>query len=202
MVSKRANNQISSGKTDLPLQSKPHKKKMLRQLYDRYWPDICKYVNTTFGSGPPDPEDIAQTVFTKFASLEDPSSVLNPRAFLYRSAHNEVVSYHRKSVTRRRYMMDQKNGPEENSRDDIHPERILITRERLALLERVMWDMPVKRRKMLIMNRFDGLTYAEISRRTGLSQSAVKKHIMMAMRDFNMMIQKSEIVSDAPEIGK
>jgi len=165
----------------------------LRHLHDRFWGDICKYVNRTFGSGPPDPEDVAQDVFTNFAALDNPAEIKNPRAFLYRSAHNIVISYHRKFATRRRYILEQKNCDLTTERDDIHPERLLITRERLSLLERVMWDMPVKRRRMLILNRFEGFTYAEISRQTGLSQTAVRKHVMRALADFHESLRKAEI---------
>lgn len=185
-----------------PKLSKSAKRENLSQLYNRFWGEICKYVNSTFGSGPPDPEDIAQTVFTNFAALDNPGQIENPRAFLYRSAHNMVISHHRKAATRRRYMMEQKNTNPGRERDDIHPERIMITRERLALLERVMWDMPVKRRRMLVLNRFDGLTYAEISRQSGLSQSAVKKHVMKALTDFHKALRKIEITTERSELNK
>jgi len=174
----------------------------LNHLYILYWSDICKYVNSTFGNGPPDPEDVAQEVFTSFAALEEPDKIDNPRAFLYRSAHNLVISYHRKFATRRRYMMEQKKINPTQDRDDIHPERIIMTRERLSLLERVMWDMPVKRRQMLILNRFDGLTYAEISRQSGLSQSAVKKHVVKALADFHKALKKIELKTEKSELRK
>ncbi|PCI34245.1 MAG: hypothetical protein COB54_00150 [Alphaproteobacteria bacterium] len=185
-------------------QSNPNSEKChnLSLLYHRFWGDICKYVNSTFGSGPPDPEDVAQAVFTNFAALDNPGEIENPRAFLYRSAHNMVISHHRKAATRRRYMMEQKNTNPSRERDDIHPERIIITRERLALLERVMWDMPVKRRRMLVLNKFDGLTYAEISRQSGLSQSAVKKHVMKALTDFHKALKKIEIKTERSELNK
>tara|TARA_R110002073_G_scaffold211794_7_gene372168 strand:- start:28306 stop:28905 length:600 start_codon:yes stop_codon:yes gene_type:complete len=176
------------------------KRDKLNQLYNLYWNDICKYVNSTFGKGPPDPEDIAQEVFINFSLIDDPDKIENPRAFLYRSAHNMVISHHRKYATRRRYMMDQKKHNPTQQQDEIHPERIMITRERIALLERVMWDMPVKRRHMLILNRFDGLTYAEISRQSGLSQSAVKKHVMKALADFNKALKKIEFMAEKSDL--
>lgn len=58
------------------------RKSELGQLYHRYWGDICRYINSTFGSGPPDPEDVAQSVFVNFFSLDNPEAIENPRAFL------------------------------------------------------------------------------------------------------------------------
>ncbi len=182
--------------------TKSGKYESLSKLYSRFWDDICKYVNSTFGSGPPDPEDIAQAVFTNYAALDNSAEIENPRAFLYRSAHNMVVSHHRKAATRRRHMVEQRNNNPDREHDDIHPERILITRERLALLERVMWDMPVKRRRMLVLNRFDGLTYAEISRQSGLSQSAVRKHVMKALTDFNKALKRAGLKTEKSELNR
>ncbi|NOZ38249.1 MAG: sigma-70 family RNA polymerase sigma factor [Gammaproteobacteria bacterium] len=196
--------EIEAPTYERPVQNstKSGKYESLSNLYSRFWEDICKYVNSTFGSGPPDPEDIAQAVFTNYAALDNTAEIENPRAFLYRSAHNMVVSHHRKAATRRRYMVEQKNNNPIRERDDIHPERILITRERLALLERVMWEMPAKRRRMLVLNRFDGLTYAEISRQSGLSQSAVKKHVMKALADFNKALKRTGLKTEKSELNR
>lgn len=195
---------IKASPYERPIQNstKSGKYESLSKLYSRFWDDICKYVNSTFGSGPPDPEDIAQAVFTNYAALDNSAEIKNPRAFLYRSAHNMVVSHHRKAATRRRYMVEQKNNNPILERDDIHPERILITRERLALLERAMWEMPAKRRRMLVLNRFDGLTYAEISRQSGLSQSAVKKHVMRALTDFNSALKRAGLQTEKSELNR
>jgi len=65
-----------------------------------------------------------------------------------------------------------------------------------------MWDMPVKRRRMLVLNRFDGLTYAEISRQSGLSQSAVKKHVMKALTDFNKALKRAGLKTEKSELNR
>ena len=152
-------------------------------IYRRYWTELTRYVSKTFGAGPPDPEDVAQAAFTKFASLENQKEIRNPRAFLYRTAHNFVISHHRKQGTRFRYMESEKLDNTKKMGDQITPERVLIAKERMKILERALWKMPRKRRRFLLMNRFDGLSYAEISRQAGLSQSVVRKHVEKALAD-------------------
>ncbi|KKK85213.1 hypothetical protein LCGC14_2775540, partial [marine sediment metagenome] len=67
----------------------------IEDLYTSYWSELCKFLHSRYGSGPPEPEDIAQTAFVKFASLENNDRVENPRAFIYRTASNLIVDYHR-----------------------------------------------------------------------------------------------------------
>ncbi|MBL4837464.1 MAG: sigma-70 family RNA polymerase sigma factor [Kordiimonadaceae bacterium] len=172
------------------LGQKRDSRQRLAHLYERYQTDICKYVGRTFGDGPPDPEDVAQQVFVKFVELDEKTDIKNPRAYLYRIAHNLIANLHRKASTRRRYIADQKNTGQALESDTIHPERILIARERLALLEQVMWAMPVKRRRMIILNWFQDLTYAEISRQTGVSKSVVRKHVLNGLEDFQKALRK------------
>ena len=52
----------------------------LEDMYRRYWYEICHYLRAKYGDGPPDPEDIAQVTFTKFATYQTPEHIRNPRA--------------------------------------------------------------------------------------------------------------------------
>lgn len=162
---------------------------LLGDVYRRYWLEVCRYVGRTFGAGPPDPEDVAQTAFTRFAALEDPGRVENPKAFLFATARNIVVDHHRREATRNGYAREQVAAAREDAIDAVDPERVLLAKERLALLEEVLWRMPRKRRRMLIMSRFDGLSYAEISRRTGVSLSVVRRHVERGIADFQKALR-------------
>ncbi len=70
----------------------------LKQLYERYWSDLCRHIRATFGAGPPDPQDVAQSAFARFLSIDDRQAVENPRAFLYTTARNialDVTRHHK-----------------------------------------------------------------------------------------------------------
>ena len=56
-----------------------------------------------------------------------------------------------------------------------------VGRQFLGLISSALWSMPHKRRRLLLMNRVDGLSYAEIARREGLSATVVKKHVAKAL---------------------
>ena len=140
------------------------------ELYRRHWKEICVYLRRRFGAGPPEPEDIAQAAFLRLSGRGETEDLANPRAFLYRVAHNLAIEEHRREVARRRAEADDETDAET---DDFDPERVSIGRERRRLLETAFATLDPRTRQILIMSRQDGLSSAEIARRLGLSPTPV-----------------------------
>lgn len=154
----------------------------LADIYKGYWRDLCRYVKKTFGAGPPDPEDVVQMAFTKFAALENPHTIRNPRAFLLTTARNIIFDHH-KTVRSRNHHLRQiaEDGQVIGAATDtLTPERVMLAKEEVSHLRQALEDMPEKRRELLLLQRVHGLTYVELSKRTGLSQTTVKYHVAMA----------------------
>jgi RNA polymerase sigma factor (sigma-70 family) len=157
-------------------------------LYARHWTELCHYIRRQFGVGPPDPEDVAQETFLKFAALENRHTIDNPRAYLYRTAHNVLID------ERRRLALRKGGGDIEalGISDDRTPERVLVGEQRLDVLKRTLLAMPEARRRSFLLNRLHGLSAAAIARMTGYSESAVKKHIGLALSDLETALTASE----------
>lgn len=147
--------------------------------YRRYWLSIHRYIARRFGGGPPDPDDAVQAAFERFARIEDKSAILDPGAFLRRSAHNFVLDYHRSEKVRTRHA--DLEAELESGTDDLDPERVLSARERFVILERVITTMDEKRRDVLVMSRIHGLSSAEIARRLHCSPTLVKMRLAEAI---------------------
>lgn len=157
-------------------------------LYARHWGELCHYIRKHFGPGPPDPEDVAQDAFMKFAAVNDREAIENPRAYLFRTAHNVLVDEHRR-LALRRVPADTEAAPVS---DDRTPERVLAGRERLEILTRTLRAMPATRRRSFLLNRLQGLSCAAIARMTGYSESAIKKHIDLALKDLEASLDDAE----------
>ena len=168
---------------------------VLDDLYRRHWAELCRYVAKTFGKGPPEPEDVAQQVFVTFASLKDRAGIENPRAYLYRTAHNVVINERRKAAGHTLAVADLSPAIEEKS-DDFTPERVLMAEERLAVLSAAIRALPEERRRSFLFNRLHGLSCAQIARRTGYSDSAVKKHVAQAMDALEAAVTAAEQARD------
>jgi RNA polymerase sigma factor (sigma-70 family) len=158
-------------------------------LYARHWGELCHYLKKQFGAGPPDPEDIAQQAFIKFAAVDDRDAIDNPRAYLFRTAHNVFVDEHRRLAIRRASSSDTRAQPVS---DDRTPERVLVGQERLEILARSLRAMPPARRRSFLLNRLQGLSCAAIARMTGYSESAVKKHIGLVLSELEAAVTAAE----------
>jgi DNA-directed RNA polymerase specialized sigma24 family protein len=73
----------------------------------------------------------------------------------------------------------QNNG--DRASDDLSPEFVLQEQELFRVVEETIRRMPMRRREFLLLHRAEGLSYAEIARRTGVSATAVKKHVALAV---------------------
>ncbi len=145
-------------------------------LYRRHWKELCAYVRRRFGPGPPEPEDIAQAAFLRLSNRGETDDLSNPRAFLYRVAHNLAIEEHRREIAR--FRAEEDSG---DDTDDCDPERVSIGRERRRLLEAAFASLEPRTRQILIMSRQDEMSSAEIARRLGLSPTHVKRLIGEAL---------------------
>jgi RNA polymerase sigma-70 factor (ECF subfamily) len=148
-------------------------------LYRRYREEILRFLRRTFGSGPPDPEDVVQIVFEKYAATAHDAPVHNTRAFLFRSARNFVIDERRRQSVRSEYAVATQATADRS--DDLDAERVLEAQQRWAVIESAIGQLDTRSREMLLMNRLHGLSCAEIARRKGCSATLVKSIIARAL---------------------
>ncbi len=169
----------------------------LSDLYAENWTAICRYLERKFGAGPPEPEDMTQAAFAAYAALEKPEDVQNPRAFLFRTAHNIALKHIRYDAVRQRHATTLVDTSEFNAdRDDLTPERVIEAKEHYTIVESVLEKMAPKRRRMLVLSHLHDLSYAEISRRTGVSQTQVKRLVSQGL------VELRDALTEAQEKGQ
>jgi RNA polymerase sigma-70 factor (ECF subfamily) len=160
----------------------------VRDVYLLHREELCRNIVRKFGFGFSEAEDIVQSAFVRFAAMESPESVENPRAFLYTASQNIAIDLKRHNQVAHKYTQ-YVAGNDAEITDSPGPERLEEGRQRLGIISRALWGMPKKRRQLLMMSRFDGLSYAEIGRRVGLSESVVRKHVSNALADCHRALE-------------
>lgn len=188
----------ASGKTDCEAGSEPVEAAdakasswTLESLYRAFFDDVRHYVAKRFGAGPPAPEDVAQQAFVRLAAGGHIDTIRNPRAFLMQAARNLVIDEYRRASVRQSAAEDGGRDFQEQS-DDIDPERVLSAKERLAVVRNTIERMPAARRRSFLMHRVSGLSFAEIARQTGYSESGVKKHVTIAFEEVERAVAAAE----------
>ena len=157
------------------------KEEIVQKLYLTYKKELCGFIVGKYSLDYSQAEDIIQTVFVRFTEFEPVDEIENPRAFLYKMCSNIAIDRLRHEKVKNKYF--DTNSLYEEPYTEIGPEEEIESRQRLGLITKAMWAMPSKRRELLAMKGFDGLSYAEIARRVGLSETVVRKHISKALAD-------------------
>ena len=141
---------------------------------------IERYLATRVAN-PDDARELAQEAFMRLLRLEDAEFIEQPEAYLYRIAVN-LAYEHR--LRQRASPIDRYAVVEEDDLALATPkttEELAMLRERIERLETALGTLAPKAQAALIYQRRDGMTYAEIAQRLGVSTSMVKKYLHAAL---------------------
>lgn len=123
--------------------------------------------------------DLVQDLFLRFwrrplIEVEELSS------YLMRCAGNLAIDHLRSENARGR--VNEAFAPQDEELAPDVPQAALEASNDLRHIEAALRGLPEKTRRIFLLNRIHGRTYADIGRVMGLSQSAVEKHMMRALQ--------------------
>ena len=154
---------------------------LVERLYRDHWKSLCGRLRKVFGSGPPEPEDLAQTAFTKLIEYTDPSTLEDPASFLFRIAINSGRDRLR-HIVRARDLIEEQLAPQRlEPVDRITPSNVYETRERLAVIERAIASLTPKQREVLTRSRLKGETFEQIRDACGWSKADISRTLQAAL---------------------
>jgi len=156
----------------------------LGRTYAELNSEIANYLVRKLSLSPQSAEDVVQAAFERALRMgcDKLAEIKNARAFLYRAAYNAGVDYCRHEQVGKRHVDDDCVDAQKHI-DSIGPFRNVSVSQELGVLVSALEKMPKKRQELIIMNRVQGLSYAEISRRVNLSETVVRKHVNRALTD-------------------
>ena len=161
---------------------------MLQGLYVSYKEELIRYAITRAGLPKNEAEDVVQSAFLRL-SKSGVDSIDNHRAYLYKTTFNLAVDLRRRANVRGEHASES-DIDESAYLDELDPETVAGDQESLRIILQSLRIMPARRRQLLILHRFDGLSYAEIARRVDLSETVVRKHISKALADCQKMLKR------------
>lgn len=130
-----------------------------------------------------DAEDVAQDLWVKLvAGGQGP--IADPLAYLYRMANNLMIDRHR-ATSRRRDREDswvEGRGGRGEASDEPSAERGMLSRQRLADIDRRLDALGPRTAAIFRRFRLDGASHAQIAAEQGISVSAIEKQLRKAYR--------------------
>jgi len=146
--------------------------------------DLRTYVGSKLGSsGAVDVDDIVQEAFLRISTHESATPIDNPRGFLFRIARNLTFDFLRRRSVRHNYAAAQsaERNSDRSRFESRSAEKIVSARQDLDVILSAIDDLPPKCREVFLLQRNEGLPYAEIAARLGISESMVQKHMSKAL---------------------
>jgi RNA polymerase sigma-70 factor (ECF subfamily) len=159
-------------------------------LYQRYEPQLLRYILHLSVSDPEEARDILQESFIKiWRNLNEFDSDLKFSSWVYRIVHNETISFMRKKTSfgkNNRHDIDQlvEFLPQEADPEIDLEEKEVLTRD---ILER----LPMKYREVLILKYYEMKSYEEISDILRIPEGTVAVRLNRARKIFREMIENN-----------
>jgi RNA polymerase sigma factor (sigma-70 family) len=151
----------------------------LKIAFNAHGPELNRYLRRRLGDAHT-ASDLVQDTFVRVIERPD-TRVQDLRAYLYTIARNLMLN-HRKQEARRRTDCVPHEWLGEIAADTPSPEDAVDSRLQLERLQHMIGQLPLRTQQIFVLNRIDGLTHAEVARTLRISESAVQKHLAMAIQ--------------------
>lgn len=137
-----------------------------------------------------DAEELVQDLFLRLLRRADLFALENIDGYVFEAAANLVRDRARRHQARGggRHI---DIADVEPSADEPSPEQVVDGRRRLDAMLTALDGLPPRARTIVILRRFENLTYGQIADRLGISVSAVEKHMVRSMTALRTALSKT-----------
>lgn len=156
--------------------------RLLSRLYRDHYRALCLRLRQLYGSGPPEPEDVAQSAFQKLSEIGDLTRIEHPRAFLFRTAINLGLNAISRQSVARRFAERELAGANMPVVEENTPEDVYYMRQRMKRTQTAFAVLTQKQKEIVVRSRLKGETYAEIQKATGWSQADISRQMKLALQ--------------------
>lgn len=124
-----------------------------------------------------DAADLTQDTFCRVLTTPRPEALAEPRAYLLTLARRLTIDLWRTRDVEARYLEALAREAEPLA---VSPETLLMLKQAVAHIDRLLDGLPVAVKHAFLLNRLDGMTHPEVAATLKLSLATVERHIKRA----------------------
>ncbi|GAU82082.1 RNA polymerase sigma factor [Bosea sp. BIWAKO-01] len=124
--------------------------------------------------------DAVQEAFLRLLRIPR-AEIRDIRGYLHRTADSVAIDTWRQQGRAAAVISPLAAADHEIADPAPRPDAAMLAREERAALETAIKILPPRSREVLLLHKFDGLSYAEIAQRLGISRNTVMVHLANAM---------------------
>ena len=147
-------------------------------LFREYYDELVSYLTLKLRSRD-QAMDVAQEAYLRVLSQDSSAPILQPRAFLYKTALNLSVDLFRKKQRLAEESLDSEDI-QEALVVQADQESVAESKEQVQLLYNAILELPPRCRQVFLLHKFKERSHEEIAAHLGISKSMVEKHIIKA----------------------
>lgn len=157
---------------------------LFRQYYGLLCSHAVRYVSSRAVA-----EDLVSDIFFEFQSKRLQTIInISYRAYLFTSVRNRAYDYIKKEMHSGTLVIENAMGVATQNSDQ--PDSITQFEELHRLIENTINCMPLKRKQVYVMHRFEGKKCQEIADELHLSQRTIETHIYKAIRQIQFALKE------------
>ena len=156
----------------------------LRDLYSEHHGWLHGWLRRRLGNAC-DAADLAQDTFVRVLRARNASEIREPRDYLATVARGLMVDHFRRRALEQAYLEALASLPED---EQPSPETQALLFEALMEIDRLLDGLGAKVKRSFLLAQVEGLTYAEIAERQGISLRTVNNHMAKAIEHCCLML--------------
>lgn len=124
--------------------------------------------------------DVVQEAFIRLLRSQN-EEIRDPQAYLRRTTESAAIDYYRHEQRVSRLVVSAAEPDETVADSRPLPDALIVTAEEIATLTRAMQDLPPRAREVMMLHKFEGLSYGEIAEQLGIAKNTVMVHMVKAL---------------------
>jgi RNA polymerase sigma-70 factor (ECF subfamily) len=149
----------------------------LTEIFRNHHAALVRFLAVRTGSTE-DAKEIVQEAYARVLALDRPGTISVLAGYLWRIAVNLAVDRRRQRTLRERFSSAVRASAE---RQEFSAESMCEARERLAIVERALGELPPKCIEAFVLHVLRGLKFDDVGREMGTSGEMARKHVARSL---------------------
>lgn len=162
-----------------------HDTSALHHLYQQHHGWLNAWLRARLNNSS-DAADLAQDTFIRVLTTRSNETIREPRTYLSAIARALMIDQFRRRAVEQAYLDALALRPEAL---DISAETRLSIIETLTMIDTLLDSLGERTRSIFLAVQLEGLTYAAVGERLGVSVTTVKKHLIRAMTECLLLVE-------------
>lgn len=150
---------------------------LVERLFQEHNDSLLRFLAMRLGSHQ-EAKEVAQEAYVRLLMLDEPGAVSYLRAFLFKTASNLAIDRMRSRRSQERHEAFEFFA---SPRGALSAERIVSGIEEVALLQRLLAELPVKCQRAFMLNRFQGMDVKAVAQDLRTTERSVRRYIVQAL---------------------